>query len=107
MKFCQNMPYMYILKVKKFLVCAYLRIDSIKENIEGDANLHHPPTPVIGLIHPSLISTPSLGYPKLFSSLYPPGKGKDLTTRHLYFGNFGANFFVLFVKKIHFLIHSL
>ena len=37
------MPYMYTLKVKKFLVCAYLRLDSIKENIEGDANLHHPP----------------------------------------------------------------
>ena len=37
------MPYMYILKVKKFWVCAYLRLDSIKENIEGDANLHHPP----------------------------------------------------------------
>ena len=34
---------MYILKAKKFLVCAYLRLDSIKENIEGDANLHHPP----------------------------------------------------------------
>ena len=29
-------------------MCAYLRLDSIKENIEGDANLHHPP-PVIGL----------------------------------------------------------
>ena len=28
-------------------MCAYLRLDSIKENIEGDANLHHPP--VIGL----------------------------------------------------------
>lgn len=24
-------------------MCAYLRLDSIKENIEGDANLHHPP----------------------------------------------------------------
>ena len=43
MKFCQNVPYMYILKVKKFIVSAYLRLDSIKENIEGDANLHHPP----------------------------------------------------------------
>ena len=49
MKFYQNMPYMYILKVKKFWVCAYLRLDSIKENIEGDANLHPPPPPVIGL----------------------------------------------------------
>ena len=37
------MPYMYTLKVKKFRVCAYLRLDSIKENIEGDANFHHPP----------------------------------------------------------------
>ena len=42
-KFCKNMPYMYIIKVKKFWVCAYLRLGSIKENIEGDANLHHPP----------------------------------------------------------------
>ena len=24
-------------------MCAYLRLDSIKENIEGDANLHQPP----------------------------------------------------------------
>ena len=34
---------MYISKVKKFSVCACLRLDSIEENIEGDANLHHPP----------------------------------------------------------------
>ena len=37
------MLYMYILKVEMFWLCAYLRLDSIKENIEGDANLHHPP----------------------------------------------------------------
>ena len=24
-------------------MCAYLRLDNIKESIEGDANLHHPP----------------------------------------------------------------
>ena len=36
------MPYMYISKVKMFRVCAYLRPGSIKENIEGDANLHPP-----------------------------------------------------------------
>ena len=37
MKFCKDVPYMYILKVKKFWVCACLRLDSIEENIEGDA----------------------------------------------------------------------
>ena len=42
------MPYMYISKVKKFSVCACLRLDSIEENIEGDANLQHLP-PEIGL----------------------------------------------------------
>ena len=47
MKFCQNVPHM--LKVKKFRVSADLRLDSIKENIEGDANLHHTPPPLIGL----------------------------------------------------------
>ena len=31
MKFCQNVPHMYILKVKKFRVSAYLRLDSIKK----------------------------------------------------------------------------
>ena len=44
MKFCKNMPYMYIIKVKSFEyvhICA-LAAGSIKENIEGDANLHHP-----------------------------------------------------------------
>ena len=29
---------MYILKVKKFLVCAYLRLDSVEQNIECDAS---------------------------------------------------------------------
>ena len=24
-------------------MCAYLRLESLNENIEGDANLHHPP----------------------------------------------------------------
>ena len=42
MQFCNNMSCMYILKVKKFWVCAYLCLDSIEESIEGDANLHHP-----------------------------------------------------------------
>ena len=42
MKFCKNMPYMYISKVKKFWGCAFLRLDSIKGNIVGAANLHHP-----------------------------------------------------------------
>ena len=41
MKVLKNMPYMYMLKVKKFWVCAYLRLGTIKENIVGDANLHH------------------------------------------------------------------
>ena len=40
---------MYMLKVKKFWVCAYLRLDSVEENREGDANLS-PPSPRIGLI---------------------------------------------------------
>ena len=52
MKFCKNMPYMYILKVKKFWVCAYLRLVSIEKKIKGDANLH-PPPPGIGLSHRS------------------------------------------------------
>ena len=34
---------MHISKVEKFLVCAYLRLESVGENIEGDANFHHPP----------------------------------------------------------------
>ena len=46
------MPYMYKLKVKKFWVCAYLRLDSIKENIEGDANLHHPPRNRVNMCKP-------------------------------------------------------
>ena len=40
-------------------MCAYLRLDSIKENIEGDANLHHPP-PVIGLRDEAEISYEAL-----------------------------------------------
>ena len=31
MKFCKDVPYMYILKVKKFWVCACLRLDSIEK----------------------------------------------------------------------------
>ena len=42
-EFCKNMPYLYILKVTKFWVCPFLRLVSIEENIEGDANLNHPP----------------------------------------------------------------
>ena len=34
MEFCKNMQYMYIIKVKTFWVCAYLRLVSVKENIE-------------------------------------------------------------------------
>ena len=33
---------MYVLKVKKF-ECVYLRLASVEENIEGDANFHRPP----------------------------------------------------------------
>ena len=33
----------YILKVKKFWECVKLRLESVEQNIEGDANLH-PPT---------------------------------------------------------------
>ena len=43
MKFCQNVLYMYVLKVKKFQEWTWLRHYSVKQNIEGDANLHHPP----------------------------------------------------------------
>ena len=39
---------MYILKVNRFLVCAYLRLDCVEENIDGDTNLHQPP-PGVGL----------------------------------------------------------
>ena len=43
MKFSQNVLYMYMLKVKKFEECAFMRLYSVKQNIEGDENLHHPP----------------------------------------------------------------
>ena len=43
MKFWKNVPYMYISKVNKFLVNAYLYHDNVEESIEGDATLHHPP----------------------------------------------------------------
>ena len=42
MKFCQNVLYMYMLKVKEFQECACMRLYRVKQNIEGDANLHHP-----------------------------------------------------------------
>ena len=32
-----------MLKVKKFQECTYMRLYSVKQNIEGDANLYHPP----------------------------------------------------------------
>ena len=35
-----------MLKVKNFLVCACMRLDSVDENVEGDENLHlFPPPP--------------------------------------------------------------
>ena len=37
------MQYMYILRIKKLRVCAYLRFDIVEEDIEDDANLYHPP----------------------------------------------------------------
>ena len=43
MIFFQNVLYMYILKVKKFQECAWMRLYNVKQNIEGNANLHHPP----------------------------------------------------------------
>ena len=33
------------IKSQKVLSSAYLRLDSVEENIEGDANLHHTPPP--------------------------------------------------------------
>ena len=33
------------IKSQKVLGSAYLRLDSVEENIEGDANLHHTPSP--------------------------------------------------------------
>ena len=41
-KLCQNVLYMYMLKVKKFQECAFMRLYSVKQSIEGDENLHHP-----------------------------------------------------------------
>ena len=43
MKCCKSMPYMYILKVNKFWVSAYLCLGSVEEIIESDANLYHSP----------------------------------------------------------------
>ena len=37
-----------MLKVKKFQECTYMRLFSVKQNIEGNANLHH--SPGIGLV---------------------------------------------------------
>ena len=34
--------YVYV-KIKKFQECAFMRLYSVKQNIEGDANLQHPP----------------------------------------------------------------
>ena len=42
MKFCQNVLYMYMIKVKKFQECTCMRLYGGKQNIEGDAN---PPPP--------------------------------------------------------------
>ena len=39
----QNVLYMYMLKAKKFQERKCMRLYSVKQNIEGDANLHHPP----------------------------------------------------------------
>ena len=35
-------------------MCAYLRLDGVEENIEGNANLHHPPG--VGLSYPDSVS---------------------------------------------------
>ena len=40
---------MYVLKIKKFQLCACMHRDSVAENIEGDVNLH-PLTPGLVLI---------------------------------------------------------
>ena len=32
---------MFMIKVKKFGVCAYLCLDSVEEYVQGDANLHN------------------------------------------------------------------
>ena len=40
---------MYTLKDKKNRVRAYLRINSVEEDIEDDSHLHHPSSPGIGL----------------------------------------------------------
>ena len=42
MKFCQNMLYMSMLEIQKFQECTCTRLYSVKQNIEGDVNLHHP-----------------------------------------------------------------
>ena len=39
----RNGPYKYMLKVKNVLVCACMRLDSVEDNIEVEANLPPPP----------------------------------------------------------------
>ena len=60
MKFCQNVLYMYVLKVKKFQECTCLCLYVATQNIEGDENLHPPPRTRLRLIVRTCWLTPFL-----------------------------------------------